>query len=535
MRHALLLIGIVCATPLAAQRPGLSSETGAYVEGYGISGRPARRPGSTVRFYAAPTFEWLGFSVGVNLLWSTEQSFTAQTVDRYSLNPRWSWGQVHAGDWVPVVSRYTASAVTVRGGGIELTPGRFRLIAAAGQGQQATDLSAFDAAPKRMLYAGLIGYGDREHTFLEVSGLRAVDAVAGADTLSAPPQENIVGALAGGAAFLGGRLRIKGDAAASLFSRDTRAGALDSLGQPGWTSSLFTPRVSSRIDYAWNADIRLGLRQGSVGLQIENVGPGFTTLGSPYLVNDMREVKVSSTLRWLKGRVNTTGAVGLRRDNLAGDKRGTTRRWTGTAAITALTGRWLVSSVSVMVNSITLDPTPLPPTAPDPGLVDSFRVSNLALSGVVTEQAQFKGWGVQQHLTISAALQKVEDQTPRFAGAAGADVHNFSLEWGVALRGGYSLAVRPGYQSFVGGGQSASYTSLGLQVSRRPPRSPLGMSLTSTLTQVERGWQLRDDMLVTWRLGDRDNLTVQLRRTDLTGVALPYHETLGTLRYSRRW
>src|SRR6185503_7812148 len=160
MRTLLLL---VCgALPLAAQvrppgSPMLGAESGMYAESYSITDRPSRRPPQSVRFFASPTFSWMGLEVGSNLMWSTEDQFAAQTLNRYYLNPRWSWGQVHAGDYSPMISRLTASAVRVRGGGVELTPGRFRIAASGGLAQDATDASVFDAAPRRVMYAGLVG------------------------------------------------------------------------------------------------------------------------------------------------------------------------------------------------------------------------------------------------------------------------------------------------------------------------------------------------------------------------------------------
>ena len=64
-------------------------------------------------------------------------------------------------------------------------------------------------------------------------------------------------AASGGLVLFRGRLRLRGEGAASLFSRDTRAGELENIGQPDWTADLFTPRVSSRIDYAWSAEARV--------------------------------------------------------------------------------------------------------------------------------------------------------------------------------------------------------------------------------------------------------------------------------------
>ncbi|HXV87167.1 MAG TPA: hypothetical protein VD793_10730 [Gemmatimonadales bacterium] len=537
MKHAgVVALMLVAATRLVAQvgRPAVTSESGFYSEAYRIDGRPAARPDGTLRFYASPTLSWSGFSIGLNLLWSTENRFVAQSVNRYYLNPRWSWGQLHAGDYVPSHGRYTASSVRVRGGGLDLTPGPFRISAAAGQALQATDLTAFDAAPRRMLYSGMIGVGSPGATFFEISALRAVDAAAGADTLSAPPQENLVGAVAAGLSLFRGRLKLKGEGSGSLFSRDIRAGTIDSISQPEWTRDWFTPRVSSRFDYAWLGEARVAAGPGSVGFQYEYVGPGFSTLGNPYFVNDRREGRAFGTLRVLRGRVNLTGSVGERRDNLAGDKRGTTRRRTGNFTYTILGGRWLVSSASVMLNGTTREPLPLPPTAPDPGMVDSFRLKNVALSVALVEQIRFTA-GVPHQVTVTLAEQRVDDASPRFGQVLDARSRTVTLEYAVTLAEQVQVGVRPGYQEFEGAGTSERYHTMAVTLSRRAPRTALTASWTGTYTQLRAGSQLRQDAQIGYRLTTRDAFTLQGRYTRLSGVADPYTEVLGTLRYSRQW
>jgi hypothetical protein len=529
------LIGLIAAAPLAAQqaRPAVGAESGMYAEAYHIDGRPARRPAQSLRAFASPSFSWMGLEIGTTLLWSTESEFTAQSANRYYLNPRWSWGQVHAGDYTPVLSRLTASAVRIRGGGVELTPGKVRFSASGGRAQDATDLSAFDAAPRRSLYAGLLGFGDPNGTFIELSALRAIDDSAGTDTLSVAPQENAVGAVSAGLAV--GRVRVRAELGASLFSRDVRASELDSLATPGVADGIFTPRLSSRVDHAWSAEARVALRAGSIGVQVDEIGPGFTTLGNPYLANDKREARVVAAYRVRGGRLAANGSIGWRRDNLAGDKRGTTGRRTGSLAVTLLSGRWLVSSVSVLANGLTRDPTPLPPGAPDPGIVDSFQLRNVSRSLVVMEQARFSAAGAPHTVTVSLSAQRVDDESPRFGAVLDASATTLAVDWSVTLAEQITLSVRPGHEWFRGTGRDESFGSLGLAAARRAPRSPWSANLAATYTSVGAGGQWRVDAGAGVRISARDQLTLQARYTRLRGVADPFSEKQAGLRLTHRW
>jgi len=530
---ALTLLAAASAAAAAQDlRPGVTTESGVYGEAYRMSGRDARRPDQTVRAYLSPSVSWMGLTIGGTLLWSTEDEFTAQSVNRFYLHPRWGWGELHAGDYVPTLSRFTAAAVRVRGGGFALTPGRFRLAATAGRASEPSDLSPFDAAPSRTLYAGLIGYGAPDRTFVEISALRAVDRAAGADTLSTPPQENLVGAAALGLAA--GPLRLKGEWSTALFTRDTRASALDSLGQPEWTTSLFTPRISSRYDHAWTGEIRLVLAGGSIGGRVEQVGPGYTTLGNPYLPNDYRDVRGFAQARLLRGRLSVSASGGVRRDNLATDKRATTYRRTGQLSVTHVAGALLVSSATVLLNGLSSDPVPAPPGTPEPVPPDSFRLRNVTRAVTVVEQLRFGG-ATPQTVTATYAEQVVDDDSPRFGGLLDVASRNVTLEYALTVARQITVSVRPGYQHFRGADQNDGFASVGVGLTRRAARSPWSAGLTSTWTQIGDGRQLRGDATFGYRLMGRIQVTAQVRHTRVSGVAEPFNETLSSLRVSHRF
>jgi hypothetical protein len=336
-------------------------------------------------------------------------------------------------------------------------------------------------------------------------------------------------------ALFGGRVRLRSEGSGSLYSRDIRAGTLDSIGQPEWTKDLFTPRLSSRLDYAWMGEARLAFGSVTLGTQIEYVGPGFTTLGNPYFVNDRRETRVFGTLRVLRGRFSLAGSVGERRDNLADDKRGTTVRRTGTFTYTGLVGRWLVSSASVLVNGTTRDPLPPSPTAPTPSVVDSFTLKNVGLSVALMEQVRFDLGGVPNQITVTAAEQRVEDASPRFGDLLDARSRTVTLEYGLSLAGQFFVGLRPGYQEYEGGGVSEQLRSLGVNLSRRAPRSLLAASVTATYSQLRVGRQFRQDGTLSYRLTPRDGVVLQGRYTKVTGTSAPFSELLVSARYTRRW
>jgi hypothetical protein len=537
MNRLALTVALALAWPASAlaqlTRPAVTTESGVFGEAYRISGRDPRRPEQTLRAYLSPTISWMGLTIGANLLWSTENRFTAQTLNRLYVNPRWRWGQVHAGDYVPTLSRFTAQTVRVRGGGIELQPGRLRIAATGGRVSQAGDLSVFDAATTRTFYGGLVGYGSADGTFIEISAARTVDDTVGTDTVSVAPQENLVGAVAAGVAV--GPLRLKGEWSSALFSRDTRASELDSIGQPAWTENAFTPRLSSRLDHAWSGELRLAFRAGQIGAQVEQVGPGYTTLGNPYLPNDRREIRVFGRGRVARGRLTVNLTLGLRRDNLTGDKRGTTFRRTGTLAVTAIGGGWSVTSASVLLNGLRSDPTPVVPGSPDTLLTDSFRLRNVAIAVVASQQVRLGGPQVSHTITLSYAQQIVDDDSPRFDTLLDASSRTLGADWGVTLGRQYTISARGALQHFRGGGRTGDFPSAGLGLARRSASSPWTAALNGTYTELGEGRQLRLDGSAGYRFPWAVQIAAQVRHTDVSGVPTPFRETVGTLRVTRRF
>ena len=98
-----------------------------------------------------------------------------------------------------------------------------------------------------------------------------------------------------------------------------------------------------------------------------------------------------------------------------------------------------------------------------------------------------------------------------------------------------TLSLRPGYQHFRGADQSDGFASLTLSLARRTARSPWSASLDTTYTQLEGGRQLRGDAAISYRLWYNIQIAAQLRHTRVSGVAVPFNETLGSLRVTRRW
>ena len=151
-------------------------EIGAYGELYSISGRDRRRPASTGRLYFRPSITLFdAFSMSFDFLLSTEGSSARQNINQLGLNPSWSWGSAHIGDFTETYTPRTFNGVLVRGGGISINPGIFRFSAFGGVSKRAVPGGAEDGSYDRTIYGGRIGIGKEGGSFIDLTFLRVRD------------------------------------------------------------------------------------------------------------------------------------------------------------------------------------------------------------------------------------------------------------------------------------------------------------------------------------------------------------------------
>ena len=218
-------------------------------------------------------------------------------VERFLYNfPRFGVGVNY-----PYYSPYTINGIAVNGADIVFNPGKFYLATTIGTAQRdvpealANDSTyiAFD----RTIYAGRIGYGrvGEGHAILTVMYAGDRDSSVIVDTTTGfylAPQENWVLGLEVDIPVVPEIFMIKGEIAGSLLSGDLSSPEVEtsaSLDAPDWLNDLVKFRTSSFFDYSFSVEPRLTIPTTNTKLKgsLERIGPGYVTLGIPYLRNDL--------------------------------------------------------------------------------------------------------------------------------------------------------------------------------------------------------------------------------------------------------
>lgn len=271
---------------------------------------------------------------------SLEES-VRQYFDRFSVKGGNDWIDLRLGDVNPVYSKYSLNGILVRGGEIDLHPGRIRFAATYGRTKRAIASSAGSSASfKQDLYGFRAGYGEKNGSHADLIWVKIRDDAGSlGSTGTLKPQENLLTGLKARHVMFDRKLALTGELIGSAFTRDLNSAEVDISGHvPAFVRNLYAYRTSSQYDFAAYLESKISTGTGNGRVALSNIGPGFQSLGTSYTHNDLRELSSDWNQRFKNGGLVLKLSYALSRDNLKDQKRATT--WTNSGLINMnLTGR----------------------------------------------------------------------------------------------------------------------------------------------------------------------------------------------------
>lgn len=301
---------------LKIPKPVLSGEFSSYFQAYGTNRPNNRRPPTTYRFSLTSAGSLPFLTLGIGLFYTSEDRFTSQRINRFNIKPQWQWGAIDVGDFSPSFTEYTLAGFPVRGGQLSLFPKFFRFTLLGGESKRA---DTANKTYKRNLAGLRLGT-----SFFTINVLKVKDDINSLpkeDT--ARPEENLVGGIESNFSIFR-FLAFSLEGAGSLHTRDLRSDTIRHERIPEFIYHIYQPRRSSRVDFAIRNGLKLSLRLFTIDFSFSQVGPGYTSLGVPYLKNDSRRFRGAVTTKIVP---KTTIDFSLEREyeNLAQDKLATTK------------------------------------------------------------------------------------------------------------------------------------------------------------------------------------------------------------------
>ena len=374
---------------------------------YSTNAAQKRLPSNQQRLILRTNFTLFNqVEIPFELYLSNSDSRFLQPFNQFGVSPKITdWLRLHGGYFYANISDFSFGDVKLYGGGVELTPGNFRLKAFYGRsiaGKDPDSLNYFGGIYSQRTYAFSVGYGNEEVAFLNLNLMRSIDDSNSIKPISITqsPTENLVSSASFGLRVIQ-PLFISGEVALSAFSSDIRSEDIEDLKFPKF---LFTPKLSTQVDGAAKLGITINPESfWSLRLGTRWIGPGFVTNGFTQLHNDLFEITIEPSLRLIENRLNLRSSIGIRSNNVRNNRVSKTNRFLG-----LFTADYQISDLfglNVQYNNNQIKSTQY---------ADSLKISNVLNFISITPRFSFTAFNGSNFISLSYSNQNSEDSNPYF-------------------------------------------------------------------------------------------------------------------------
>jgi len=282
-----------------------------------------------------------GYDAPLSFSYSNANKSFSQPFNQFSFQPQYKWVKTYIGYNSMTFSNYTLAGHVFLGGGVELTPGKWKIAAMYGRLKKAVPFNGTDtlnAIFKRMGYGLKVGYENNGNS-ISANIFTAKDDVNSIPYIlynsSLTPKQNVAISVSGRKTFLK-RFFVEGEYAVSALNNDIRANNSKSeadtiVHKPtnNVIKGLLPENATSRYYDALNASVGYQGNWYTLQFRYERIAPEYQTLGAYYFNNDMRNITVMPSLRLFKNRLNLNANVGFQENNLDKTRTSTTKRTVG--------------------------------------------------------------------------------------------------------------------------------------------------------------------------------------------------------------
>lgn len=331
----LLVIVILAITQFSyAQDISTIKKNKAFVIGGGI-GASTNYYSSNERVNSRPPWAWnlhgnfrasiYGIALPFSFTVSQYGNSFFQPFSQFGLSPHYKWAKLHIGYRSMPMSQLVFEGQSFRGVGIELTPKLLRFAAFYGRlnrkvNEDTTSGRFSQPQFSRNAYGVKLGIGNKKQ-YVDLIYFHAKDDSNSVNIISKDKyrsQENtVIGTSFQLKPFK--KITLKGDIAMSRLTEDLGTDVTDSI-SGGFAnkimSSLMQYRASTDANWATQSSIMYNQKNYNTTLSYRRVQPGFKSLGTPYLLNDIELINWVNNLMLLKNKMNVNVGLSNQRNNL---------------------------------------------------------------------------------------------------------------------------------------------------------------------------------------------------------------------------
>ncbi len=359
-------------------------------------GRPANREPFMWYIQGNPVLTVYGVTLPFSFSISEQQRDFRQPFNQFGVSPSYKWIKAHIGYTNVVFSPFTLGGHTIAGGGVELTPGKFRFGVMYGRLFRAVHAignpdGSFVTTPSFKRNAGSvkIGYGT-ETNFVDLVLVKGQDDKTSIDYVGSgteiTPAENLVVGIYSRQTFLK-HFFFEGEYAESVFTRNV------DLTEPDSTSYSLIVKPFSSLMQNQNAstthnsaiDASLAYQRENYGLRVKyrEIGPDYQSMGAYFFQNDLRNITVEPSIKLFKSALQVNGSYGYQTDNLDNRRASTTKRKIGSVNVNGRIGQTYTGNL--FYSNYDLGQTP----------------GTVSLDTLIQVSQTLRSWGMMQNLMLS--------------------------------------------------------------------------------------------------------------------------------------
>jgi len=410
---------------------------------YDLSADPSdsitpRRPSSVHRFVINPTITFGEIILPFSFTFSNNKSSTTfplpsrqsfakylkNPINSFSIKPQYRSIQLLIGTHVPRYSELSTGDQKIFGGGFALTPGQFRFSFSAGSVKEALEPDEEEGIKgnyKRNFYAFKIGYGDEKRSHIHFNFAKASDDESSVkDSLDVFPEEGFVSSLQL-RLNLPAKIYIKSEIAGSGFTRNMKADKLE-IGPSKSLDPILENRESTRYDAAGSIEIAKEGRIWGIKTKGKYYGPGFKSLGYPYLQTDRLEVSLEPRVKLIQNRLMLNGSISRRVNNLSETK-----------AAAAYQTMALINMNARLTNSLNLSARYSNFSFNSDEESDTLKIDNAAISYSITPSYNFMLLDINHNVTVSFSRNIFDDKNKISGDVSDNSSQNIMISYNLSL------------------------------------------------------------------------------------------------------
>ena len=425
---------------------------------------------------------FLGMSMPFTFSFSNQGKSYTQPFNMTALHPSWKWIKTHIGITSMQFSPYTYSGLNFAGGGVELSPKRWRVKAFGGRFKKAIEydpaVNNITTVSYRRMGGGLsFGYEAQKGGF-NVIVLKAADDQRSLEMLSPnselTPMDNVVTSVSGKLSIVK-NLQLQAEYAVSMLTRNTLLVDSAVTEKRPFYFGLVNGNSSTTAKSAYNASLSYRFKTASIAVKYERVAPDYLTLGGLFFNNDLENITLAPAVALFQNKLTVSANTGFQRNNLSGGSATAQRRWVASVSLSGqpVKGLTLNGAYSNFSSFTRRNPSAVPLYDPVLDTMNFYQVSENYNTGISYT------FGKKRKHAVSSNFAYVKSQniTGRLqdAGAFGfntsgttlpVDVYTGMAAYTLQFVNGFALSCMGNYNRSVAAGTENTFYGPGVNASK---------------------------------------------------------------------